>query len=263
MGNDAMALAEVAPTDGVWASVFRALGSINRQPAKDLAPGLQSAYDDIATLKGTDHDAGTLSAAVWMGHAVVRTACNYDLLDADDVPEAIREECGVCEEDKVVPPEPPQPPETGDDTTKRDRTQAGLPNVSQLGGPLQKVAKPSGVDDEQPEQERAEDGTPGDGKHDDGKQADDLPEDDQAKVDNPDDDDNDLLDDNDDDAGVDAGEHDAVDIPGTSGGDGMPPEGATEPGLRTPGSFGASCGVSTGLQPAHSPHIAVGCATCR
>ena len=128
-----------APADGVWQAVFTAVGRMNRAQVKDLPTGVAAGYDAIVRLQGADCDAGTVSTAMWMAKAVVRLACKHGLLALDEVPEAIQQECDVRKEDRVLPPAPspkPAPP------LKRPRKHPKLPNVRELGGPLDKVPPP-------------------------------------------------------------------------------------------------------------------------
>lgn len=184
MGNDALALSEAAPPDGIWSSVFRALGRINRCAAKDLAAGVSSRYDGILALKGADCEPGTVASALWIGKAIVRLACNHRLLPLMDVPDAIQEECGVRPKDTVQPPADPTPatPAAADDQADptRKRGLAAVTDVKELGGPVEKDPRvnPAGDDDgaddkDEPEETESEEGkrTPGDLKRNPGEDA--------------------------------------------------------------------------------------------
>lgn len=103
MASDAALLGKVAPPDGIWAAVFAALGQINKCPEKDLPPAAKTEYEEVLALKDCDKEAGTVGAAIWMGKAVVRLACQHKFLARHDIPDAIKLECEVSLEEPVEP----------------------------------------------------------------------------------------------------------------------------------------------------------------
>lgn len=158
LGSDALEVGKVAPKCGIWPAAFHAVGRINKGAVKDLPAGVDDEWKRIVSMEGADAVAGSVEAAMWMSKAVVRTACNHDLVDWEKVPGPIRDECGVNPADRVHPPPPaphPEPP-----ITKRNRDPSKAADVKELGGPVVKQPRgdpPKGEEGSEHEENAADD----------------------------------------------------------------------------------------------------------
>lgn len=165
MVTDADDLWRRLPKDSMWGWAFLAVARVNSRPWEQTGRGVASGWKEIVKLQGTDCEAGTVAAALWMGRAMVRLACTHGLLALRDVPGDVQVDCEVKAEDveaarqareaPLDPPAPkpaPKPKPAADKATKkgprassRKRNAAKVVNVDQFGGPVQKMLRGKGT----------------------------------------------------------------------------------------------------------------------
>ena len=140
MVTDASEMGGLLPEDSMWAWAFKAVARVQGRQWQLHRPGVRQAWAAVVALEGTDIEAGTMEAAMWMGRALVQLACKYKLMPLSEVPEAMQEECGVRLQDIVAdPPAPAQPGKGG--KPKRNREEALVTDVETQGGPILKKTK--------------------------------------------------------------------------------------------------------------------------
>lgn len=102
MATDAMAMGRIVHEDSMWAWAFKAIAALNDRPWATYRKGVREGWNALQGMTGADCNAGTFGAALWMGKALVRLACRYEVIPCEDVPLGVREECGV-QPDDIVP----------------------------------------------------------------------------------------------------------------------------------------------------------------
>ena len=188
MASDADDMWRRMDKGSMWAWVFCAVARVNSRTWEQTGRRVEIGWKAIVKMQGTDCEAGTVAAALWMGRAIVRLACTHDLLPVEEVPGDVQVECGVRLEDvqaardaanaAPVPPAPkPKPGPKHAATAKgkdkqhqqrpgtRKRKNSKVVNLDQLGGPVQKIPRDAVPDFEDTAGEsRGDDNDDGPGK---------------------------------------------------------------------------------------------------
>jgi len=169
MASDAEDMWRRLDKECMWAWVFCAVARVNSRTWDQVGRRVEIGWKAIVKLQGTDIEAGTVAAALWMGRAIVRLACTHELLQLDEVPGHVQVDCGVRVEDVLaareaaaapkVPPAPkpkPAPKKPGADKGKgneaepktgvRKRKTTTVVNLDKLGGPVKKTPRNAGPD---------------------------------------------------------------------------------------------------------------------
>lgn len=115
MATDAAELGEVAPAGTMWAWAFKSIAAINRRSWASHRQGVQEGWGNILVLKDAECAAGTFASALWMGREIIRLACMYEVVDLEEVPDEVSQECCVSAADIIVA----EPQEEGDETDPR------------------------------------------------------------------------------------------------------------------------------------------------
>lgn len=121
MATDAQALGKMVPQDSMWAWAFKALAALNDRPWATYRTGVREGWNDVQAMKEAECTSGTFSAALWMGKALVRLACRYEVIELDDVPVTVRTECEVSADDIVAADPPAEDADAADPPTPRNK----------------------------------------------------------------------------------------------------------------------------------------------
>lgn len=95
VASDAEEIGRILPQGTMWAWAFKGMATQYGNRRNTWDPKIQAGWDRIVKMKGAKCEAGTVSAALWMGRAIVKLMTECGALKHGDMEDAVIQECQV------------------------------------------------------------------------------------------------------------------------------------------------------------------------